>query len=297
MPPRASPLATVLPGEALGQGRDLQQVGPEAKTLARSFLGSATAEWDRVPPLTVNTSAHALAGSYVPLVGQADGLPVVLLTSGAVERAAWINTYTLWRWFLDDAAVALSGSLVERLLAWLGQQGGPVRVDLSQVSDVLVAEAQVYDPDWRPWEGCSVTLAISDSTGRRLAAVDVGAVAGAPGSYRGRTGPLPPGRHLYTLTVRRGEAAVASDEGWVHVQPSTAELADAVPCTGTLRGIARASGGRYYDVHDATEWASTLERQGTQRVSLCPWRGGWWALAALVLLSVEWYVRRRMGLS
>jgi hypothetical protein len=295
--PSCSSLASLIPAEASREVRAIRAVGPALGATTHPVVGFATGPWEDMPPLVVNTEARSLQGSVVPLVSTQEGVPALVMASGGHRRLAWLNSGTLWRWFLGEhGTVLLAQGLVERLIAWLGQSGGPVRLNLSQAADALVAEVQVYDLDWRPLDGCLPELTFSDSSGNLVADLDLGAVVGAEGFYRGRTGPLPPGRLRYDLVVRTGETAIGRNQGWVNVEATDRERATAVACTGVLREIARVSGGRYYGFADAAAWIATLSRLGVHRISLCPWRGGWWALLALILLCGEWYLRRRIGL-
>jgi hypothetical protein len=119
------------------------------------------------------------------------------------------------------------------------------------------------------------------------------------GRYSGELTFDQPGIYRVAVEARRGTTVLGSSERWALVGGADTEMADPRLNEDVLRRVARASGGRYTLARDAAEIPSLLESQATDPGS--PrlqdlWHQGWIFAAAIMLLGVEWFLRRHWGL-
>jgi hypothetical protein len=296
--PDCESLAALVPGSLPGPAEAVPARSVSYAAPVHPVVDGLAGDLNVLPPLTVGAPARALHGGSVALWCEEPRVPLLVVSTATGTRTAWLNTKTLWRWFLGEGEQAeFAHSLLDRLMAWLGQAGGPLRVSFAQAGDLLRVEASLYDPDWQPRTSSDLSVSIADTSGTPVATGSLGAEPGVPGLYRGQLGPLSAGKYRYAAEAQVQGIVVARSSGWIHVAPSTAEVSDVVPCTGLLRDIAQVTGGRYYGLEQLHDLITEPPAASRRPVTLCPWRGGWWALAALLLLATEWYLRRRTGLS
>ncbi len=291
--------------------------------------GPLTVGWAGLPPqrgvvpVTVDSSATVL------LRGQTrDGLsgPVLVVGAKGRGRVAWFGGDALWEtafWELPGqgsqaGAEPLGNRLLRNLLVWLGigqdNRGLRIQGDLPLVRTGQRTELVGI---WQDLRG----LAVAD--GEVVLQVEpqleddaVGAAKPiaqtfALGSPDPKTGKfplpipvLPPGRYRLTLHGHGPEAAVSQPEELV-VIASSVEDEQVRQDYRRLLQVAKAGHGQYIAMDDSTEVAEML---ATLRGQV--WSGrsqqlrthydltkGWPFLALmLVLLGLEWYLRRREGL-
>jgi hypothetical protein len=108
-----------------------------------------------------------------------------------------------------------------------------------------------------------------------------------------------PGIYRIAVEARKGTTVLGASERWVLVGGADAEMADPRLNEDVLRRVARASGGRYLAARDASDIPALLAEQaadpGTPRLEEL-WHNIWIFTAAVMLLAVEWFTRRRWGL-
>ncbi len=122
--------------------------------------------------------------------------------------------------------------------------------------------------------------------------------AGGTGRF---TAVLSPGGGLYHVhaDARRGTTPLGAADRWFYVGGSDRELADPRLNEGTLRRIARSTGGRYVPVAEASQVAPWLEAaiaETAEPEQQDLWQEPWMFALVIALLSTEWVLRRRWGL-
>jgi hypothetical protein len=123
--------------------------------------------------------------------------------------------------------------------------------------------------------------------------------AGA-GRYSGQLRFDRAGVYRVTAEAKRGDMVVGSAQRWILVGAADREMSDPRLNEDVLRRVSQASGGRY--LRDAGEIgrlsdllvANQTEPPTPQVQEL--WHNIWIFNAVIVLLAVEWLVRRRWGL-
>jgi hypothetical protein len=119
------------------------------------------------------------------------------------------------------------------------------------------------------------------------------------GRYSGELAFDQPGIYRVAVEARRGTTVLGTSERFVLVGGADAEMSDPRLNEDVLRRVARASGGRYVAARDASEIPTLLESQaadpGAPRLQDL-WHQGWIFAAAIMLLAVEWFLRRHWGL-
>jgi hypothetical protein len=121
----------------------------------------------------------------------------------------------------------------------------------------------------------------------------------ASGTYRAVLRVDRRGVYRVTAQARRGQTALESSEQWFLAGGADLELADARLNEEVLGRIAVATGGRYERVSEAGALPGLLDALGPE---MAPperrdlWNNAWTFLGIVLLLSIEWVLRRRWGM-
>jgi hypothetical protein len=108
-----------------------------------------------------------------------------------------------------------------------------------------------------------------------------------------------PGLYRIHVNARKGATPLGSADRWVLAGGADREFADPRLNEGTLRRIARASGGRYVRQAEASRVVSWLKEaipQDAAPESRDLWHEPWAFALVVLLLGAEWILRRRWGL-
>ena len=139
--------------------------------------------------------------------------------------------------------------------------------------------------------------------GQKVAAIPLSADESNGGIFRGKTPPLTPGRYELRLDPQGliSAANELSEEFYVQSRGGDAsrEL-DELNCNeDLLQQLARASNGAYVREENAAQLLEKLEPLSKGRIEESEtvlWQSWWWFGAVVGLLSLEWLLRKRVGL-
>ncbi|NLX07683.1 MAG: VWA domain-containing protein [Phycisphaerae bacterium] len=226
------------------------------------------------------------------------GYPVLCSHRVGRGRAAFVNSYGLFRWYRED----LQGGLLQEFLAGLSEFVGRVgsaqsRIELfaeratDQPQDV-VFEADVMDDDYRPVENANVLLTVGERT-MQMDQAD-------RGRYTLRVRDLEADSLLTRAEVEAGGVFIGETMLATHLPLPKTEMDRVELDREFLQAMAERTGGRYADLDALTPDVATRFEARTQikRFSHMSsvWTN-WWLLGGLCgLLVVNWFLRRALGL-
>ncbi len=156
----------------------------------------------------------------------------------------------------------------------------------------------------RDGEGRPVTNATVDAVlyrdGQRAAAIRLQNDDNAGGLFRGRTAPLEPGSYevgIESVGIPANELKARTS---FKVEPrETGELAQLSLNEDLLRQMATLSGGEYLREEQISRLADLLAPMSQGKVvetDTVLWQSYWWFIPVIVLLTVEWIIRKRTGM-
>lgn len=263
--------------------------------------------WEALPPLS---SAAPLGGPRpgaqvlaVTSVGGGGIVPLVAVQRYGRGRAMVFAGEGSWRWrmmlphadrshefFWRQSARWLSAAAPEPVSSLVPQAAEPgdtlsIGVDVRDAAFTAVPDAQVTATLTAPGEQPAV-LALKRESDRGARFVT---------AFR----PDRPGLYRIRAEARRGSSTLGADDQWFLVGGGDREFADPRLNEGVLRRLARASGGRYALADQAGELASWLEAAApppAEPVRRDLWDQPWAFALLILLLSVEWILRRQWGL-
>ncbi|MHB8897822.1 MAG: VWA domain-containing protein [Thermoguttaceae bacterium] len=265
--------------------------------------------WSQLPPPHAIVPVEALAGTETLVetsVGQRV-LPVMVTRSFGAGRVFYSAADETWRWRYKAADV-YHQRFWNQLAQWVMPRPYAVSDDYvsldtgppSYVSgDQVDVRVRLRGVDGRPATGATVDALVWND-GRIASTVSLHADEGESGVYRGRTAPLEEGK--YEVSVRASgfsQDALRARTSFVVQPPENRELQMTSCNDELLQEVASSSGGTFLHEEDFGKLVDLLRPLSSGRViesDTLLWQSYWWFVAIVLLLSIEWFLRKRAGL-
>jgi hypothetical protein len=312
------PLGALLPVEfeLEGEGRSAAKGTLELTERGRSLgffaLNPGNADpgtvWRQLRPPQWLSRARALPGSetLLELAGAAGRWPAVVWRQFGAGRVAYLAFDETWRW-RSEVAEKYQERFWNQLLPAVAEPSFAAGDDLVSLDTDRfkypaegVAEIRVRlqgallvqgrQQEWR---------AVLWREGERVASVALNADGDRPGLLRGRTAQLEPGAYTVGVESAKGDRELPLRVSFEVGSQLVSELAELSINEELLKRIADESGGKYLREEFSAqlrEMVASLETGRVVETETVLWQSYWWFSAVLSLLSLEWFLRKRLGL-
>ncbi len=270
--------------------------------------------WKHLPPIfKTNTIFRAKPGATV--LGFCRLQQVVLQEPLIVSRketrlkSLAVLGYGVWRWRLmaqDDPSTAqLYSSFIVNGIKWLTtvEDTRPVKITTTKESfsqgEPVQFVGQVYDASARPVDNAQVR--VTARSGGTVLEADLRPIGN--GRYEGSLEGASQGDYAFTGTATLNGAALGEDKGRFSVGDLNLEFQDTRMNAELLRQLADRSGGRYLEPNQINSLDEALTSQASfapnvlhqqQEIEVWNWRTV--LIILIVLLAVEWFLRKRSGM-
>jgi hypothetical protein len=311
-----TPLKPLLPvdwkGETPGRVERLELTAAGARQGALALAGDAernSALWRGLPPPHGVAPARVLPGqeTLVEAVSGDRRVPVIVSHRYGAGRVLYSAIDETWRW-RHEVGDLHHVRFWNQLARWVMEPPFAVRdARLSLQSDKVAyapgespeLRARLRDREGRPVDGAKAEADLWRE-GSRVATVKFEPDADAGGMYRGRAGALGEGRYEVRVRVEGVPEEELKARAEFAVRPRDAgELSALHLNEDLLRQVAAASGGEYFREEDAPALAARLEPLSRAQVvesDMVLWQSWGWFLPILLLLTVDWAVRKWAGM-
>ncbi len=321
-----TPLEEALPVELNDRRGGLARASFDPDRLPKHHLVSLTSDGESHPVMRIGSSlpetlrrwaAMPELASSAQLGGPRPGAQVLAVTSTAggvlvplvaVQRYGRGRSMVFagegsWRWRMLLPAADRSYEFFWRQTArWLtGAAPDPVSIvspEAAEVGDTLSLAVDVHDASFTPVLDAAVSATLT-VPGGATQPLTLKRDAGVGGRFAAAFRPERAGLYRMRADARRGTTDLGAADRWFLVGGGDREFADPRLNEGVLRRIARGSGGRYARPDEAGQLASWLEESAPEpaepeRRDL--WHQPWAFGLLILLLSLEWILRRQWGL-
>ena len=312
------PLAAVLP-VTFARTRDtspalpLERLEPTARGLKSAALALEQSEdgtseaWRSLAPPRNFRRCEILPGSETLLEGVYDGgrAPVLVLRRYGAGRVLYQAFDESWRWRNE-----IAGKYQERYWSQLVQYLSQTPFPNDAAKFVISTDAITYNPGGkaeirvRLRDGVKEASANEDVRAvlwredKRIASFPIVAEPGETAILSGHTGALASGG--YEVSIEN--LASSGSELRAHFdvrQPANSELSNLTLNEEMLQLMATNSHGTYFREENIGQLLSALNPLQSGRIieSETPiWQSGWWFSVVVLLLTLEWALRKRIGL-
>jgi hypothetical protein len=301
-------------GLRVNAGRRAQnQVQP---VMARGFSvfaadGELRRMLNRFPPLNVPFGEFSASGSAQPMLLQRIGNvetehPLLLFNDLSGRKVGVLAGEGVWRWrmkdFQDNGSHAVFDGLMSKVVQYLA-----VKTDKSlfRVStrnrytedEQVIFGCSLYDDTYEPVNGPDVSLSIRDEAGKEYTYT----FGRTETAYRLNVGSFKAGSYSYTASVSHG-GKVHEAKGRFMVAALTLESVNTTADHGLLHRLAAQSGGAVVSAKELQRLTELIASREDVRNVI--YEQTWfkeaihlrWLFALiLLLLAVEWFVRKRSG--
>jgi hypothetical protein len=266
----------------------------------------------RFPPLQVSFAEYALDAGFTPLFYQkimniATAKP--LLATGAINgrKTGFIFGEGIWRWrlynYYTNQNHALFNELVNQLVQYLAlrQNEDNFIIDFKPVyaeTDEIILKAEVYNDAFERINSEEVKIKIQNAGNEEYDfTFDV-----QGNDYVLNAGHLPMGDYTFSANVEFG-GKTFSETGSFAVTPVNFENLDLRANHNLLYQLAAESGGKFYSPNESGQLIADL--QSNNRLKATSYfqeminellNLKWLFFVVLLLLSVEWFLRKFWGL-
>jgi uncharacterized membrane protein len=265
--------------------------------------------WNLIPaPHTINI-VQALPGAEVLVEAVVDGAPVpaVVTRNYGAGRVLYLAFDETWRWRFKAADIyhqriwnQLAKYVMPRPFAvsdeYVSVDTGPVSYKNGDSADIRI---RLLGLDGKP-AADAIVDALIWRDGRIVSTVSLSADADVPGIYRGRSGELSQGEHEVSVQASGFSQDVLKARGqFVVLPPESGELENSACNESLLKQMAAESGGVYLREEDIGQLSDLLSPLSSGRVvesDTVLWQSYWWFAAIVILLTMEWFLRKRAGL-
>ncbi|HET6272454.1 MAG TPA: hypothetical protein VFG32_05700 [Bacteroidota bacterium] len=276
--------------------------------------GTGPDVWSRMPPLfktqsTYKAKPEATILGYTQIQTVALSEPFMLTRNVNRQKSLAVLAYGLWRWRLMAQGNPETSQLLSTFLAnsirWLTTRDDsrPVKVtttkDAYTQGEPVEVVGQVYDANAQPVDNAEMRVRVQQGTNEFETTLrPLGS-----GRYEGAIDGLGEGDYTFRATAQTGGQPLGEDRGRFSVGELNLEFQDTRMNAGLLRQLAHRTGGEFFAPDQISELPPKLSAQPsfaprdvvhTRAFELWNWR---YTLALIVLLlGLEWFLRKRSGM-
>ncbi len=310
-------IGSLLPVEWLGETIAskpvaLQLTDKGAKEIALNLAADEVENrrfWTELPAPHSLVVVSALPGAEVLIEVNVDGQqrPMMVTRNFGAGRVLYLASDETWRWRYKVADIwhqriwnQLAKYVMPRPFAvsdeFVSLDTGAVRYDFGSTVDV---RARLLGLDGKPAINATAD-ALVWKEGRIVSTVSLNADPDVRGIYRGRIAALPEGE--YEVSIRAAgysDAALKARSGFVVMPPESGEMTQTAANESLLKQMATDTGGAFLREEEISRLTDLLSPLSSGRVvesETLIWQSYWWFAAIVILLTLEWVLRKRAGL-
>ena len=265
--------------------------------------------WTELPPPHSLIVVDALPGAETLVEVNVDGRqrPLMVTRAFGAGRVLYLASDETWRWRYKVADIwhqriwnQLAKFVMPRPFAvsdeFVSLDTGSVRYDFGATVDV---RARLLGLDGKPAINATAD-ALVWKDGRIVSTVSLNADADVPGIYRGRIAALPEGEYEVSLRAAGySDSALKARSQFVVLPPESGEMTQTAANESLLKQMAVDTGGAFLREEEMSSLPELLSPLSSGRVvesETLIWQSYWWFAAIVLLLTVEWVLRKRAGL-
>jgi hypothetical protein len=265
--------------------------------------------WAKLPGFKTIVPVKALPGSQMLASLERSGttFPYIVTRSAGAGRVMYFASDESWR-YRYEVADKIHQRLWNQVCRWSMRE--PYAIESEYVA------LDSGDPVYAVGQSVPIRARIRDSAGEPatlpqieahikkgesiVATLTLALEADLPGTYRGQANGLAPGDYDVSL-VLPGFSADATNVSTMFriLEPPNSELQNVTRNDSLLTQIASLSGGKYVHENQIAElWEAMKLRHNSKLVESDQllWQSYWWFIPVVLIIAVEWWLRKKAGL-
>ncbi len=205
------------------------------------------------------------------------------------------------RYSTSDSGIKLPAGLCERHFVieneYVGLDAGQMNYLPNQEVEL---RCRLRDVQGQPLKEANVE-AIIQRDGQKELVLALTEDPNVPGVYSGAVSSIAKrevfGNAVCSRSFLRKHLAISTE--FIIAEGQSQEMAEVASDPATLRKVAEVSGGQYLPENQLDTLVELLKPLSKGRIiqtEIILWQSYWWFVPVIVLLSVEWWLRKRVGL-
>lgn len=266
---------------------------------------------NRFPPLNVPFGEFSASASAQPLFLQRIGNvetehPLMLFNDLSGRKVGIIAGDGIWRWrmqdFRDNGSHGVFDGLMSKMVQYLAVKTDKSLFRISTRNrytedEQVVFNAELYDETYEPLNGPDVSLSVRDGEGKEYTYT----FNRTENAYRLNVGSFKAGDYAYTASVSHA-GKVHESKGRFMVEALTLESVNTTAEHGLLHRLSSQTGGEVFFPLEMERLAEAII--GREDVRSVIYEQTWfkeaihlrWLFAVIILLlAIEWFIRKRCG--
>ena len=292
----------------------LQDVFPyyENNFTAYNLNTDALKQLEGYDPLQIPFASSMIKGSYTAVLNQRIGKvntqsPLLFFTEENGKKTGFLLGEGIWKWKLEEAknenAYPLVAELISKTVQYLSVKDDKRKFKVYtnkstfEENENVVLNATLYNDAFEPVNASEVKIQIKNSEGKAYNYT----FSKVGNAYQLDAGALPQGNYTYVASTNLGDKKYTAN-GAFYVNAVITEYQQTTANHQLLNTIAQQTQGKMYMPASLLSIADDLERSGQVKTITYEDRRyeelinlKWIFAAILVLLTVEWFFRKRNG--
>jgi hypothetical protein len=269
--------------------------------------GDNDAAWKRLPPLRSANKLRKKNALVEVLAESTDGVPLLFALETGRSRSLAFATHSTWRWWMRDFRKEHQ-RFWRQMFLWLARKeldsDQPVWVRVSprnfnQGMSVPI-EFGARDEDGDPLSGVDFQTRVIDPEGNESS---IAALSSRDRSFGEFKGTAEPGIYRVVVSAtNNGQPIPGEATTRFLVDSRDPELDNPAADPALLQGLAQQTGGRVIPAEEFDEFLDQLITAGPPNLSLTQitritlWDNAWYLGAFVLVMTAEWFFRKRRGL-
>ncbi|MGV3546069.1 MAG: hypothetical protein ACO1N4_03335 [Pedobacter sp.] len=292
----------------------LQDVFPyyENNFTAYNLNTDALKQLEGYDPLQIPFASSMIKGSYTAVLNQRIGKvntqsPLLFFTEENGKKTGFLLGEGIWKWKLEEAknenAYPLVAELISKTVQYLSVKDDKRKFKVYtnkstfEENENVVLNATLYNDAFEPVNASEVKIQIKNSEGKAYNYT----FSKVGNAYQLDAGALPQGNYTYVASTNLGDKKYTANGGF-YVNAVITEYQQTTANHQLLNTIAQQTQGKMYMPASLLSIADDLEKSGQVKTITYEDRRyeelinlKWIFAAILVLLTVEWFFRKRNG--
>ncbi len=268
--------------------------------------------WNNLPPVFItNSGVSVKPESEVVIKAKMNNIalntPLIITRRLGSRRSVGVLASGIWRWKLQTATKQLNlfDSFIYNSVKWLKSFEEQKQVSI-KTSKKLYARgepvefsAEVYDASYNPVTDAEAKIKIKN--GDNTDEIILNSLGS--GLYEGTYQTTRTGDFTFSGTASNNDKQVGSDGGSFNIGEVDIEQLDPKMNYEFLSSLADNTGGKFFNYTDMNELYPVLKkiqqnasREKTVISEIRLWSNEWLLIIVIILLGIEWFIRKQSGM-
>jgi hypothetical protein len=276
--------------------------------------------WNNLPPIfKTETFVNPKLNSKVLALSKIENVkfnePKIITREMQNSRSVALLGYGLYRWKLmgyareiargNTDAVDLYTTFISNTIRWLSISDVEKQITVKtnkkfySGAEEINFIGQIYDNSLNPIDNAQVYVHIRSNQFSR----DITLSSKGNGVYAYSLPPIPAGDYRFTADVYSNGNLLGKDENRFTVEATNFELSDLQMNKNLLMKISEQTGGKFYTANNVKNLFNDIYKLNNfkpqtkiYRAEYTLWDKIWLLIPAILLFSIEWYLRKRSSM-